>query len=329
MLSDPREALQYADAPFDGSDGDIILRSSDKVHFVAFKNILSIASPMFCGMFTLPQGVTPDSIEPSSRRQIVQLSEDARAIDIMLRACYPKRRPKITGMEDARIVLELSRKYQMEVLQEIAEDMLTAIIPSNPVSVYALASHYDLTDLAARAATFTNFLESLYSDDLHLLDGKQFYLLVHYRQRCSEAAISTTANWTWITTFPTAMFQQAAMQLPSPCNCFPADSSRTKIISRAGTAYRATHWWWRYIEQTKGALKDMPSGHVVSDPTFLKATLDEARACCNCKTRMDGNQDALRNFAQVFAEEVDKAVVQVSVKFLLNGHFVVTVASLS
>ncbi|KAA1477004.1 hypothetical protein DENSPDRAFT_565219 [Dentipellis sp. KUC8613] len=312
MLSDTRDTPRYADAPFDGPDGDVTLSSSDNVYFVVFKNILSMASPIFCSMFTLPQEVSPNSIEPSSQRQIIPLTEDARAIDIMLRACYPTRRPKVIGMEDTRIVLELSRKYQMEVLQEIAEDKLIAMIPSYPVSIYALAAHYDLPDLAARAATCTNPLKYLYSSDLHLLDGRQFYELVHYRQRCGEAAISVTANWTWITTFPTAMFQQAAMQLPSPCNCFPADSPRTKIVSRAGTAYRATHWWWKYIEQTKGALKDMPSGHVVSDPMFLRATLDEARACCNCKTRMDGNQDALRNFAQVFAEEVDRAVAQVS-----------------
>ena len=52
---------ELAKAPFDDLQADLILQSSDKVHFRVFKPILSIASPIFKDMFSIP---SPPSQKP-------------------------------------------------------------------------------------------------------------------------------------------------------------------------------------------------------------------------------------------------------------------------
>ncbi|KAI0255963.1 hypothetical protein BJV78DRAFT_1113987, partial [Lactifluus subvellereus] len=51
--------------PFDDADADIILRSSDQVNFHVYKVILSVASPFFKDMFSLPQPVGADDRQNS------------------------------------------------------------------------------------------------------------------------------------------------------------------------------------------------------------------------------------------------------------------------
>ncbi|OBZ74922.1 hypothetical protein A0H81_05181 [Grifola frondosa] len=47
-----------ASSPFDRADADIILRSSDGVDFRAHKTLLALSSPLFDGMFNVPQPAT-------------------------------------------------------------------------------------------------------------------------------------------------------------------------------------------------------------------------------------------------------------------------------
>ena len=60
-LSKYLEQPELAEAPFDDAKADLILRSSDEVpvHFRVFKIILSLASPVFADMFSMPSPSTP------------------------------------------------------------------------------------------------------------------------------------------------------------------------------------------------------------------------------------------------------------------------------
>ncbi|KAH9992394.1 hypothetical protein BJV77DRAFT_1109915 [Russula vinacea] len=54
----------FAQAPFDDAQADVILQSSDQVHFQVFKNILSLASPIFADTFSFP---SPPSKPPMTK----------------------------------------------------------------------------------------------------------------------------------------------------------------------------------------------------------------------------------------------------------------------
>lgn len=61
--------------PFDSTDADVILRSSDGTDFHLHRVILSLVSPVLGAMFSLPQ---PD---PAPKVPVVQVAEGAAMLN--------------------------------------------------------------------------------------------------------------------------------------------------------------------------------------------------------------------------------------------------------
>jgi hypothetical protein len=102
-------AVTVAKSPFDDPKADLILCSSDNVHFYTDKLLLSLASSFFHDMFALPQGP-----ETKETRQIVDVDERSRALEKLLTWCDPRRTPVLETIEHIQVVLELSDKYMMD-----------------------------------------------------------------------------------------------------------------------------------------------------------------------------------------------------------------------
>ena len=69
--SKPTRSDNLAEAPFDDARADLILESSDEVHFRIFQSFLSLASPVFTDMFNIP---SPPS-QKLDEIQVVRISE--------------------------------------------------------------------------------------------------------------------------------------------------------------------------------------------------------------------------------------------------------------
>ena len=145
-MSPPPEKL--ADAPFDNPRADLVLRSSDEVHFRVLKGILSVASTVFTDMFSIP---SPPS-EHQDEIQVVPVSEDSTALDVALRHIYPVRFPKGDHLHYASILAEFARKYQVEALDEFITSYLKDSVECDPVGVYAIAAKYGYKSIGANAA---------------------------------------------------------------------------------------------------------------------------------------------------------------------------------
>jgi BTB/POZ domain len=189
-LVPPIPPAKLADAPFDNAGADVVLQSSDKVHFHVFKNILSIASPVFADMFTLPS--LPS--EKLHEVQVVSLTEHSTALDVALRHIYPVRTPKGDKLHHASILSEFARKYQVETLDEFITGCLTDSIKRDPVGVYAIAGTYGYNDIGAIAARSCLNLpfSSLQSPYLRCMTAEQLSELHMYHVACGKAA-STAA----------------------------------------------------------------------------------------------------------------------------------------
>jgi hypothetical protein len=198
-LSKPQEQLELAKAPFDDAKADLILRSSDEVpvHFRVFKIILSLASPVFADMFSIPSPSTP-SEKPHDEVQVVPLSEHSTALDIALRHIYPMRRtqpPEADNLHYAKILAEFARKYQVEVLDQFIIGYLTGSLERDPVGVYAIAVTYGYNDVggnAARSCLNLPFYD-LRSPYLPCATLEHILELLRYHVTCGEAA-STLAS---------------------------------------------------------------------------------------------------------------------------------------
>ena len=196
----PPEKL--ADAPFDDAQADLILQSSDEVptHFRVFKNILSLASPVFGDMFTLP---SPPSENPHDEVQVVPLSEDSITLDIALRHIYPLRRTQPSEADNlryARILAEFARKYQVEGLDQFIKgylkDSLECDPATDPVGVYAIAVTYGYNDIGRSAAhtCLTLPFYDLRSPYLPCATLEHILELLRYHVACGEAASNLASS---------------------------------------------------------------------------------------------------------------------------------------
>ncbi|KAI5988235.1 hypothetical protein F5J12DRAFT_786925 [Pisolithus orientalis] len=108
MEYDVSSAVPGAEAswPFDDPNAEVILRSSDNVHFRVFKGSLALASPVFKDMFTLGASV----------------HETGTVLDMLLRLIYPLTTPELDSVDDiktlvATVVKNLAEKAVRETLK--------------------------------------------------------------------------------------------------------------------------------------------------------------------------------------------------------------------
>jgi len=114
---------------------DVILRASGGKEFHAHKVILSLASPVFRDMFSVPQPPSADS----SQLPIVDVNDPPEAFEMFLRTIYPTRNPLITDVETLVTILRLADKYDARDTIDIHRDYLPPT-PNNspPIELYAI-----------------------------------------------------------------------------------------------------------------------------------------------------------------------------------------------
>jgi len=177
-----------ADAPFDDTDTDIVLRTSDNVDFHVFKTILSLASPVFKDMFTIPQ--------PSSPSNVVHISEDSSIIEKLLLFCYPVANPLIRDLAEAGHLLEAARKYDICAVPTLVQASITSLLnDDNAVSVYGFASQHNW-QAKAQAAAFRTLQSitlgrpgvSLSATDLSMMTTADYHRLLVYHDSCAQEA---------------------------------------------------------------------------------------------------------------------------------------------
>jgi len=184
--------------PFDDTRADLVLQSSDEVHFRVFKIILSLASPIFADMFCIP---LPASQRSDDETQVVTLSEDSNVLDVALRHLYPVRIPDDGGtLRDAGVLAEFARKYQVDALEKFIMRYLTDNVERDPVGVYAIAVTYGYKDIGAKAARSCLNLpfSLLLSPYVRGATGELYGELLRYHVACGEAASAVASERRWL-----------------------------------------------------------------------------------------------------------------------------------
>ncbi|THG92564.1 hypothetical protein EW026_g8376 [Hermanssonia centrifuga] len=139
-----------SEAPFNNLlSSDIVIRTSDNVDFHLHKAILSIASPFFNDMFTLPQPF-PKSEDLTADPIVV--SEDSQTMDGLLRLCYPVDDPIMTDLHIVGNILEAATKYLMGQPIKLATIAMQPFVETHPLQVYAIACRLKQEELAGQAA---------------------------------------------------------------------------------------------------------------------------------------------------------------------------------
>ncbi|KAL4247884.1 hypothetical protein ABKN59_007469 [Abortiporus biennis] len=139
---------------FNYPNADVILRSSGphQINFRVHKLILSLSSPFFETMFTLPNTPQQTSVD---RLPVIDMSESATVIDTLLRIIYPIPDPPFSTLNAD--VFDAAHKFEMRAAFGCLRRYLTdpIFLEKEPLKAYAIAVIYNLKEEAKLVSRYT------------------------------------------------------------------------------------------------------------------------------------------------------------------------------
>ncbi|KAF8150086.1 hypothetical protein B0H34DRAFT_732383 [Crassisporium funariophilum] len=285
-----------AASPFDDPKADLILRSSDGVHYYIHKLLLSLVSPVFDDMFTIYGDSPQDTYD---NRPLVAVDDDSSRLFRLLSWCDPRCIRPTTSLQDLQIVLEMADKYSMDsIVRHIRETILTSttIIQSAPLKVYAIAIRFRMEDLATKAARETLRLDSLHDHkpipELKHITGFALANLLeyHFAHRHNKSHLVTDISWIDQSWDSVAFFVQSC----GNDGCKMSTKNNTQWLS----------WWVDYMDGLGTILQSQDTGAAAHDPSLLlkiKRRIDGS-PCLNCRKI---GYKKLTDFAEIMAKKID------------------------
>lgn len=176
-------------------NADVVLVSSDDVHFHVHKSILSISSVFFRDMLSLPQ---PTDSEFIDGLPAIRLSEGAEVLHNLVTLLYPIPSVIPDDYDKALALLAVSHKYDMTAIQlsvraEMKSRDLRPLTSAATFRAYGFASAKGLTqemESAARLSLdFPMTFESM-GAELATFGGWALRDLARYRKRCRDSLVS-------------------------------------------------------------------------------------------------------------------------------------------
>ena len=176
----PLSATNKAHPEFADDDADIILCSSDGVHFRVHSIILKLSSGWFRALFTLPQGHASELSSSSSssitasdgkgkpvpapQQDPIVVNENAELLEMLLRMACGKELPvhRLQSLEFIQDLLQVAEKYDMPGPASIARLAVSlTLVKKHPIRVYGIACRWGWTDIAKTASSYTLHLDLL------------------------------------------------------------------------------------------------------------------------------------------------------------------------
>ena len=311
----------YAAAPFDHSQADIILRSSDNIDFRVFKLFLSLASPFFETLFNIPQPADENvDQELKDGLAVIPVTEDSKTLDTLLRFCYPctlADDPDLEVLKDAMDVLEAARKYSLDVIEKKARKAIVhpKILEAESLRCFAIAHRGRLrkeTLLAARY-TLTQPLIPSWFQEIELLSATELLSLLTYHKKCGDAVYALSLDLSWITSHYGSL--QACSWLAgrhqdsngnftgSYCGC------RGKTMIKYQPFGVSIQWFEDFMQETFTVLQDKPCKETLKACAEETVQAVKARNCQVCSPKVT---EGMRDFVELFTRKIEDTVSQVS-----------------
>jgi hypothetical protein len=317
-MSHPAEfSLTFSDAPspFDDPDADLIIRSSDRVQFRVYKSLLSLASPVFKDMFSLPQPPDGANNEAVDGHPVVKFTETSTTIHNLLILCYPaylfgsNPSPTIRSLSDVGNLLEAVTKYDMHKTRDTVCQFLLQpqFLEKEPLRVYVIACrerHEAIARTAARHVIRHELLREDFFSELEMVDAGLLYQVLLYHKRCILAAMAVASDYTWIRE---GHFGFRAcpelMGIGSVDHTIQGKRKEGRV-----PAIKVHGWWSKFMEDTKVALQKSVSEETIKDAGRVSEACAAANQCSRCRPVAVHYMEA---FVDAFAKEVDKRISQV------------------
>ncbi|KAJ7613061.1 hypothetical protein FB45DRAFT_1065176 [Roridomyces roridus] len=251
-ISSPNPPPFFPTHPFDSTVGsDATLRSSDGADFHIQRAVLSLVSPVFETMFTLPQAASDSTIP------VVELTETSRTLDGALRLFYPGTTLRL----DANLI-------------PTAKQHLEKFHATRPLAVYAIACRHQWHDVAVAAAREglkhpLRVPDGQTPTEMHGMTAAAYYNLLQYHFLCGETAKKTLGLLEWLA-YPTEF---------DVCMCAKTEQM-TFTNSTNSTNHWVPDWFSAYLNGIRDVLLRTPGKDVRTLGQFSRALM--ADRCHNC-----------------------------------------------
>lgn len=317
--------------PFDHPQADLILRSSDRppVDFRVFKLLLSLSSPFFSTLLTLPQPPPQLPISPllsprtidgafsdNELPSIIQMSEGKATLNILLGFCYPistHELPRFASLTDLQNVIEAAFKFEMEgVLNHVRHNELVSprFLEAQPVRVFAIAFMHQWAEEARLAARYTlrHSIPGPYAAELERIPAGAYHRLQEYHQRCGVAASSRA--WIQETAAASSSDDRWVWLECRECPSSSRDDHQPWFAFRLGSSQRTgpRQWWSNWLKGVGKLLQTRPRGETLRDYDLMRKALAEAGDCWFCLQRA---RDDLESFIQILSAQIERDISQV------------------
>ena len=155
---------RIAQSPFDDTEANVVLRTSDNVDFYVYKDILKVSSPFFRTLFSLPQPTAPHPLKSQHNAvigdettpeglPIIPVSEGCEALEYVLRICYPINYPdRVQSLLTTEKALATALKYDIDRAIAFLKEDFTRLGSDNPSWMYMVACRLHLEQEARVAA---------------------------------------------------------------------------------------------------------------------------------------------------------------------------------
>ncbi|KAH9074710.1 hypothetical protein EDB83DRAFT_2352864 [Lactarius deliciosus] len=306
--------------PFDDTDADTILRSSDQVDFYVYRIILSKSSPFFKSMFSLPQPDTsaPEKPDPNP---VINLTENSRTIAILLAFIYPvvsvaTESTEPISLDDMMDAFVAATKYDMVAVSQRLNQRfaVSKFVQDSPVETFCVAYSHEL-GVAARVAAKESLKHRMsldtIGDKLQYTNGPGLHQLWKFHRACSATAAEALSgrHLTWITSSDSSWWDLA------DTGCLRSSGCRKYryAVGPSGDSnvWRTTAAWHDYITRAHNVLLEYPCKEAVADYSVLKPSYKENESTCSiCRCALI----SLPEFVRFLGEEVERRVSKVDLE---------------
>ncbi|KAG2365009.1 hypothetical protein BDR07DRAFT_1459318 [Suillus spraguei] len=300
------QKTSIASAPFNNPNHDIILRSADGVDFYHFKLILSLVSPIFGDMFTLPQNASELAVP-------VLVTEPSTILHPLLLLSYPSASadPIFSSIDDAKAVLEAAQKYEMDaVLYRIGDIIAAQFLSKIPLGVYGVSCLAGYRHHARRAATRSLEIKNLGRPSteftgMEAISAFDYHRILRYHYECGRAAQAVGDCLKWL--LPTKRVREMQMW-----NCTVCILGKPTIkIANLGWL-TVTPWFGEYLVASGKELSVRPCKLTLLESEPYNDALVTVRGCSSCQIAAPYDLDTFRT---LYITEVQKAIEKVELHF--------------
>ncbi|TFY78015.1 hypothetical protein EWM64_g5998 [Hericium alpestre] len=312
--SQPSTEPVMAGSPYLDDDADIVLRSTDAVHFHVHKLLLSKCSPVFADLFSMPQPKSWGEKLTKGEHPVVQMAEDQHALRLLLGFCYPTGAASFRTLSDIRIALDLTKKYQMSGTWECLTSLLLGHVYTEPESVLAIAWIFEMKDLAVAAAKQTlekPWLEDPTPVEFDYAPATAMHKLLQYQRSCRAAALVIVSNvHTWLGKEDVNSHPVINSDRYYDCSCTVSKAEFVRI------GISPTRWLVSFQDKACSTLEKKLTGAAVRAPMIQTTSIAEAASpsCKRCSSRLPEIVLALEHVSGRLAAAVDAKVATVQLK---------------